>query len=216
MLRVVAIVALGILQDEPSSNKAGPSTQKGAQLGQLKVWQGKEEWQRISRFLDTIWPRTIQSNRKTPTDVSGARAGSGRVIWKQTARRGSSRFFISQLMAREGFLLSWVGTDFCLVQGSLPKLTADCQLKKYFGLKKTLHHTYAGRGSPRRQRSLPRCQPGQARALRGDTSAQRVSVRGKRDRSSLNNRDIKLCETKGTWIILRAIVRQDINQTLTS
>jgi len=43
MLRVVAIVALAILQDEPSSNKAGPSTQKGAQLGQLKVWQGKEE-----------------------------------------------------------------------------------------------------------------------------------------------------------------------------
>lgn len=61
-------------------------------------------------------------------------------------------------MPGECFHLSRVGTDFCLAQGSLPKLTADCQLKKYFGLKKTLHHTCTGHGSPCRQCPLPRCQ----------------------------------------------------------
>lgn len=104
------------------------------------------------------------------------RAGSGQVIWKSTAQGVSSHcdfahqqhkqvavhFFTSQLMPKEGSLLSWVGSDFCLVQGSLPKLTTHRQLKKYFGLKKTFHHTYAGCGSPYRQCSLPHCQPGQS------------------------------------------------------
>lgn len=65
-------------------------------------------------------------------------------------------------MPREGSFLSWAGSDFCLVQERLPKLTPHCQLKKYFGLKKTFHHTYAGRGSPYSQCSLPHCQPGQS------------------------------------------------------
>lgn len=43
MSSVVAIVALSISRDEPSSNKAGPSTQKGLQFGQHKAWHGKEE-----------------------------------------------------------------------------------------------------------------------------------------------------------------------------
>lgn len=104
------------------------------------------------------------------------RAGSGQVIWKSTAQGDSSHcdfarqqhkqvavhFFTSQLMPREGSFLSWAGSDFCLVQERLPKLTTHCQLKKHFGLKKTFHHTYAGRGSPYSQCSLPHCQPGQS------------------------------------------------------
>lgn len=36
-------------------------------------------------------------------------------------------------------------------------------------------------------------EPGGGELSKGDASSQHVSVRGKRDRSSLNNRDIKLC-----------------------
>lgn len=54
MLSAVAMVALSISQDEPSSNKAGPSARKGVRLGPHKVWHGKGERQCISRFLDTI------------------------------------------------------------------------------------------------------------------------------------------------------------------
>lgn len=156
------------------------------------------------------------------------RAGSGQVIWKSTIQGDSSHcdfahqqhkqvavhFFTSQLMPREGSFLSWAGSDFCSVQGRLPKLTTHCQLKKYLGLKKTFHHTYAGHGSPYRQCSLPHCQPGQL--SEGHKSAQHVSNRGKWDRSFPNNRDIKLCWTKGMWIIIWIIVQQDINQTPTS
>lgn len=43
----------------PSWNVTDPGTQKQLQLGQHKVWHGKEEWQCISCFLDTIWPCSI-------------------------------------------------------------------------------------------------------------------------------------------------------------